>query len=48
MSFDFWRRREKDLEDELQTHLHMAAQDRMERGEAAGTRVDPIVALRHE
>ena len=35
MSLDFWRRRDKDLEDELQVHLRMAAQDRMDRGEAA-------------
>ena len=35
MSLDFWRRRDKDLEDELQAHLRMAAQDRMDRGEAS-------------
>ena len=35
MSFDFWRRRDKDLEEELQAHLRMAAQDHMDRGEAA-------------
>src|SRR5215469_2747861 len=33
MSFDFWRRRDKELEDELQAHLRMAAQDRVDRGE---------------
>lgn len=34
MSFEFWNRRQKDaeLEEELQAHLHMAAQDRTERG----------------
>ncbi len=35
MSFHFWRRRDKDLENELQVHLRMAAQDRVDRGEAA-------------
>src|SRR6516165_6702373 len=35
MSFDFWKRREQDLDDELQSHLRMAAQERMERGEPA-------------
>jgi predicted permease len=35
MSFNFRRRQDKDLEDELQTHLRMAAQDHMDRGEAA-------------
>ena len=35
MSFDFWRQRDKDLEDELQAHLRMAAQDHMDCGEAA-------------
>jgi predicted permease len=35
MSFNFRRRQDKDLEDELQAHLRMAAQDHMDRGEAA-------------
>jgi predicted permease len=35
MSFDFWKRRDQDLDDELQSHLRMAAQERMERGEPA-------------
>ena len=35
MNFSFWHRkkRESELEDELQSHLQMAAQDRTERGE---------------
>ncbi len=33
VNFDFWKRREQDLEDELRVHLHMAAQDRVDRGE---------------
>ena len=32
MSFDFLKRRDQDLHDELQSHLRMAAQERMERG----------------
>src|SRR5215471_17957417 len=35
MSFDFLKRRDQDLDDELQSHLRMAAQERMERGEPA-------------
>src|SRR5215510_8525989 len=31
----FRDQREKDLDDEIQSHLRMAAQDRVERGEAA-------------
>ena len=34
MSFDFWRRRDKELDEELQAHLQMAAQDRIDRGQA--------------
>ena len=34
MRFPLWRR-EKDLEEEIQTHLKMAIQDRMERGDTA-------------
>lgn len=35
MTFSFWRRqkRERELEEELQGHLEMAAQDRTDRGE---------------
>jgi putative ABC transport system permease protein len=35
VTFSFWRRRkrERELEEELQSHLEMAASDRMERGE---------------
>ena len=40
MNFDFWKRRDQDLEDELQAHLRMAAQDRRERGEPAGEAED--------
>src|SRR5215210_3565826 len=35
MKFPLWRRREKDIEEEIQTHLKMAMRDRMERGETA-------------
>ena len=37
MTFSFWHRqkRESELEEELQSHLQMAAQDRTERGETA-------------
>jgi len=37
MTFGFWRRRQRDeqLCDELQSHLEMAAQERVERGESA-------------
>src|SRR5215210_4952784 len=35
MKFPLWRRREKDIEEEIQTHLRMAIRDRMERGETA-------------
>ena len=36
MTFSFWRRQkhEQELEEELQSHLEMAARDRMDRGEA--------------
>ncbi|MGB2589146.1 MAG: ABC transporter permease [Candidatus Acidiferrum sp.] len=36
MTFSFWnrQRREKELEEELQSHLQMAAQDRIDRGES--------------
>ena len=36
MTFSFWRRqkREQELEEELKSHLEMAARDRMDRGEA--------------
>src|SRR5260370_16704688 len=40
VNFDFWKRRDQDLEDELQAHLRMAAQDRRERGEPAGEAED--------
>jgi len=33
VNFDFWKRRDQDLEDEIQGHLHMAALDRVDRGE---------------
>jgi hypothetical protein len=35
VTFSFWRRhkRERELEEELQSHLQMALQDRVERGE---------------
>jgi predicted permease len=33
MRFRFWRRRQEDLDEELQGHLRMAAQERVERGE---------------
>jgi hypothetical protein len=36
MKFPFWRRRrEEELEEEIQSHLQMAIRDRMERGESA-------------
>ena len=35
MKFRLWRRRENDLDEEIQTHLEMAIRDRMERGESA-------------
>jgi putative ABC transport system permease protein len=35
MSFNFWKRRDQELDDELQAHLRMAAQDRLDRGEPA-------------
>ena len=35
MRFPLWRRREKDLEEEIESHLQMAIRDRMERGESA-------------
>jgi len=35
MGWAFWRRREENLEEELQSHLKMAIQDRVERGEIA-------------
>ena len=31
----FFKRRERDINDEIQAHLNMAAQDRMEAGERA-------------
>src|SRR5260370_13987992 len=33
VNFDCWKRRDQDLEDEIQGHLHMAALDRVDRGE---------------
>src|SRR5580693_2437795 len=38
MTFSFWHRqkRERELDEELQSHLHMAAQDRTDRGETPG------------
>jgi putative ABC transport system permease protein len=33
MRFSLWKRRYRDLEDELQSHLSMAAQDRVDRGQ---------------
>ena len=42
MTFSFWHRqkRESELDEEIQSHLQMAAQDRADRGETAraGTR----------
>jgi predicted permease len=35
MKFPRWRRREKDLEEEIESHLKMAIEDRRERGESA-------------
>src|SRR5262245_49772210 len=35
MKFPPWRRREEELEEEIQSHLRMAVRDRMERGESA-------------
>jgi hypothetical protein len=35
MKIRWWRRREKDLEEEIESHLKMAIEDRMERGESA-------------
>jgi predicted permease len=35
MNFPPWRRREKELEEEIQSHLRMAIRDRMQRGESA-------------
>jgi hypothetical protein len=37
MSFQFWRRRQHDeeLDAEIQSHLNMAARDRLERGESS-------------
>lgn len=35
MKFPRWRQREKDIEEELQSHIQMAIRDRMERGETA-------------
>jgi predicted permease len=32
VNFDFWKRRDQELEEELQAHLQMAAQDRLDRG----------------
>jgi hypothetical protein len=36
MKFPPWRRREEELEEEIQSHLRMAIRDRMQRGESAG------------
>src|SRR5262245_44813121 len=33
VKFDFWRRRDQELEDEMEAHLRMATQDRLERSE---------------
>src|SRR5499426_3169581 len=35
MKFPPWRRREEELEEEIQSHLRMAIRDRVERGESA-------------
>ncbi len=35
MKFPPWRRREEELEEEIQSHLRMAIRDRMQRGESA-------------
>jgi macrolide transport system ATP-binding/permease protein len=35
MKFPQWRRREEELEEEIQSHLRMAIRDRMQRGESA-------------
>ena len=35
MKFPLWRRREKDLQEEIESHLQMAIRDRVERGESA-------------
>jgi predicted permease len=35
MKFPPWRRREEELEEEIQSHLQMAVRDRVERGESA-------------
>src|SRR5215813_13989838 len=35
MKFPPWRRREEELEEEIQSHLRMAVRDRMRRGESA-------------
>ncbi|HEY7617851.1 MAG TPA: ABC transporter permease, partial [Terriglobales bacterium] len=35
MKFTPWRRREEELEEEIQSHLRMAIRDRMQRGESA-------------
>src|SRR5262245_26076607 len=35
MKFPPWRRREEELEEEIQSHLRMAIRDRMQRGENA-------------
>src|SRR5579864_5224001 len=37
MKFFFWRlkKREEELDDEIESHLRMAAQDRVERGESS-------------
>ena len=37
MKFPLWRRRrDEELEDEIRSHLEMAARDRIERGESEG------------
>ena len=35
MRWDFWRSRDDDINEEIEAHLRMAAEDRMERGETA-------------
>src|SRR5580693_8076317 len=35
MSFRFWRKRREELDDEIESHLKMAARERVERGESS-------------